>query len=137
MKSVATNDFQMRSIDAAHPAIEGGPRPANEPSWIRERTPPTDPVLLDATLTWMARLPKEMRPMALARSFPRIANDLASLWRRVARCEEYLDALVVDRRGDRTGFPPEVARELNNLRGFYADLHPANSSGWNQVGASA
>ena len=67
MKSVATNDFQMRSIDAAHPAIEGGSRPANEPSWIRERTPPTDPVLLDATLTWMARLPKEMRPMALAR----------------------------------------------------------------------
>ena len=137
MKAVAILEFPMRFDAGARPTIESGSRLTGDRSWMREQTQRTDPILLDTTLTWMARLPKEMRPMALARGFPRIANDLASLWRRVARCEEYLDALVVDHRGNRTGFPPEVARELNNLRGFYADLHPANSSGWNQLGASA
>ena len=105
MKSVAILEFPMGSIAGVRSAVEGGSRQMGERSWMRERTQQTDPILLDATLTWMARLPKEMRPMALARSFPRIANYLASLWRRVSRCEEYLDALVVDHRGNRTGFP--------------------------------
>ena len=84
----------------------------------------------------MARLPKDVRPMVLAGRYPRIANNIAGLWRRVARCEEYLDTLVVDHRGNRTGFPPDVAQELNNLRGFYAKLHPDNRSGWDRVGAA-
>ena len=40
-----------------------------------------------------------------------------------ARCEEYLVTLVVDLRGDRTGFPPEVARELTALRSYFTELH--------------
>ena len=92
--------------------------------WMRARTQPNDNVLLDTTLTWLARLPKEVRPMVLAGRYPRIANNIANIWRRVARCEEYLDTLVVDRRGTRKGFPPDVAQELKNLSGFYAELHP-------------
>ena len=57
----------------------------------------------------------------LARHYPRIANILPTS-RRVARCEEYLDTLVVDHRGNRTGFPPDVAQELNRFKGFYAEL---------------
>jgi hypothetical protein len=83
----------------------------------------------DAAL-WMDDLPAAVRPVALARRFPRIANSIAELWRRVARCEEYLDTLVVDTRGNRTGFPLEVARELAALRGYYAELHPQNRSAW-------
>ena len=78
----------------------------------------------------MDGLPAAVRPVVLARKFPRIANSIAELWRRVARCEEYLDTLVVDLRGDRTGFPLEVAQELAALRGYYAELHPQNRSAW-------
>ncbi len=69
----------------------------------------------------------------LARKFPRIANSIAQLWRRVARCEEYLDSLVVDQRGDRSGFPPNVAQELTALRNYYAELHPPQGSTWDLV----
>jgi tankyrase len=68
--------------------------------------------------------------MVLARRFPRIANRLEETWRRVARCEDYFDTLVADSRGNRRGFPSEVAQELSKLRGFYAELHPCKQSGW-------
>jgi hypothetical protein len=107
-----------------------------ERSWPRkvQRTQQNNDVLLNTTITWLAGLPKDVRPMVLGRRFPRIANTIAELWRRVARCEEYLNALAVDRRGNRKGFPPEVAQELTNLRGFYAALHPYDGSGRELVG---
>ncbi len=135
MKSV---EFHNRSIADAQRKIEGEPRQVVERSWpwMRARTQQNNDVLLNTTLTWLARLPKEVRPMVLAGRYPRIANNIAGIWRRVARCEEYLDTLVVDRRGNRTGFPPDVAMELNNLRGFYAELHPSNRSCWDQAGTT-
>ncbi len=95
-----------------------------------ERTSQTKQVLLDETSRWIADLPVNVRPVALAGKFPRIANSIAELWRRVARCEEYLDSLVVDLRGDRSGFPPDVAVELQVLRSYYAEIHPQQSSAW-------
>ena len=138
MKSLETVEFQKRSIADARQEIEGEPQQVVERScpWTRAPTQQNNDVLLNTTLTWLARLPKDVRPMVLAGRYPRIANKIADIWRRVARCEEYLDTLVVDRRGNRTGFPPDVAQELNNLRGFYAELHPDNRSGWNQVGSA-
>ena len=127
MRFLQTVEFQRRSIADAQQKI-GEPLRVGERSWpwMRARTQQSDNVLLDRTLTWLARLPKDVRPMVLAGRYPRIANNIAGMWRRVARCEEYLDTLVVDRRGNRKGFPPDVAQELNNLRGFYAELHPDN-----------
>ena len=138
MQSLDTVEFQKRSIANAQQEIEGEPQQVLERSWpwMRARTQPNDDVLLNTTLTWLARLPKDVRPMVLAGRYARIANNIAGMWRRVARCEEYLDTLVVDRRGNRKGFPPDVAQELNKLRGFYAELHPDNRSGWNQVGSA-
>ena len=138
MKSLATVEFQKRSIADAQRVIEGESQQIIERSWpwMRARTQRNDDVLLNTTLTWLARLPKDVRPMVLAGRYPRIANNIADIWRRVARCEEYLDTLVVDHRGNRTGFSPDVAQELNNLRGFYAKLHPDNRSGWDQLGAA-
>ena len=135
MKPFATVEFQRQSADARQ-ETDGESQHAGAPSWKRERTQETNEVLLDTTLTWMARLPKHVRPMVLAARYPRIANNIADLWRRVARCEEYLDTLVVDRRGNRAGFPPDVAQELNNLRGFYAELHPDQRSCWDHAGAA-
>src|SRR5207248_1219719 len=70
-----------REIDAQHKSHE------------RRRMPQSSSVLLDETSRWIAELPANVRPIALARKFPRIANSIAELWRRVARCEEYLDTL--------------------------------------------
>ena len=121
MKS-SSPEFQKRSIGDPQRVI------ARTWPWTRARTP-TNSALLNTTVTWLARLPKDVRPMVLAGRYPRIANNIAALWRRVARCEEYLDTLVVDRRGNRKGFPPDVAKELNHLRSFYAELHPSDRSG--------
>ena len=139
MASLDTADRFWNSIANSKREIEGKPQKVIELAWpgMRARNQPNNHVLLDTTLTWLARLPKDVRPMVLAGRYPRIANDIADIWRRVARCEEYLDTLVVDRRGTRKGFPPDVAHELNNLRGFYAELHPDNGSGWDQVGAGS
>jgi hypothetical protein len=88
----------------------------------------------DDTIRWLATLPEHVRPVELTRKFPRIANKIATLWRRVARCEEFLDELVVDRRGGRRGFPMVIAQELTALRRYYAVLHPNTNSVWDMEG---
>jgi hypothetical protein len=95
---------------------------ADNLAWVARRAPQRRAVLLDTTTAWMAELPQAVRPVNLARRFPRIANSIAELWPRGARCDEYLVTLVVDLRGDRTGFPPEVAQELTALRRYFSEL---------------
>lgn len=125
-------EFEKVSVADARP---GEPKQSDDRMSMFHRVPEENNVLLNTTLTWMAGLPKDVRPMMLSRRFPRIANSIAESWRRVARCEEYFDTLVVDSRGNRKGFPPEVARELIRLRGFYSTLHPDNGSVWDMVEA--
>jgi hypothetical protein len=120
-------EFEKASVADAR---RGDPEQSDDRMLMFHRVPQENNVLLNTTLTWMAGLPKDVRPMLLARHFPRIANSIAESWRRVARCEEYFDTLVVDDRGNRKGFPLEVARELIKLRSFYSTLHPDNRSVW-------
>jgi hypothetical protein len=127
MKSL---EFEKVSIASARQELDGHVKQVDTPERSRQRAPQHAAVLLDATRLWMNDLPAAVRPAVLARKFPRIANSITELWRRVARCEEYLDTLVVDTRGNRTGFPLEVAQELAALRGYYAELHPQNRSAW-------
>ena len=126
-------EFEKVSVENARKVIRGDGKPAKKSDHSAERAREPSPVLLDATVAWIAELPIEVRPLALARRFPRIANSICDMWRRVARCEEYLDSLVVDRRGDRSGFPVDVAQELTVLRNHYAELHPSNRSSWDLV----
>ncbi len=131
MKSL---EFEKVSVDDARKALDGPAKSADKPATDVRRHPETkNPVLLDATVAWMAELPDAVRPGELAQRFPRLANSIAELWRRVARCEEYLDSLVVDQRGDRKGFPPVIAQELTALRTYYAELHPRQQSTWDLV----
>jgi hypothetical protein len=129
MKSL---EFEKVSVDDARKALDGPPRTAKNDRAVAvvRRGPDVNPVLLDATVAWMAELPYAVRPTELANRFPRIANSIAELWRRVSRCEEYLDSLVVDQRGDRKGFPPAVALEITALRAHFAELHPRGKSTW-------
>ena len=127
MKSL---EFEKVSIASVRQELDGQAMRVDAPERSRQRAPQPAAVLLHATLRWMDDLAAAVRPVVLPRRFPRIANSIAELWRRVARCEEYLDTLVVDLRGDRTGFPLEVAQELAALRGYYAELHPQHRSVW-------
>ena len=75
--------------------------------------------LLSSTIDWLASLPPNVRPLALATKFPRVANRIAHEWREPSACRHDFDDLVYDKRGTRRGFPPDVYVELLALRDYY------------------
>ena len=128
-----TPEFKKLSLADVRGDVEPDPAKLDERTRASERTARTGGVLLDETSRWLASLPPNIRPLACARKFPRIVNSIADLWRRVRQCEEYLDSLMIDERGDRGGFPLDVATELLTLRSYYADLHPGGDHVWQLV----
>jgi hypothetical protein len=86
--------------------------------------------LLSSTIDWLASLPPNVRPLALATKYPRVANRIAKEWREPSACRRDFDDLVYDKRGTRRGFPPDVYVELLSLRDFYYgyDLKLANEA---------
>ena len=98
-----------------------GPKPPEQMTdadWVRHRAPRRhrDETLSDAAIAWLARLPADFLPDALAGRYPRIANRMALLWRDPGLIEEYLDELLVPRRPNRQGFPADVAADLKSLQ---------------------
>ena len=75
--------------------------------------------LLSSTIDWLAALPPNVRPLALATKYPRLANRIAQEWREPSACRRDFDDLVYDKRGTRRGFPPDVYVELLSLRDYY------------------
>ncbi|AOY00486.1 hypothetical protein [Jeongeupia sp. USM3] len=57
-------------------------------------------------------------PDQLIRLFPRIADRVAGLWGK-PELDDYFNALLIDDRGDRRGFPLPVASELMVLSRVY------------------
>ncbi len=88
---------------------------------------------LPRTKEWVARLPEELRPNALMRAYARIANILATSWDDPDATSAYFDQLLVDRRGHRQGFPPDVMAELLALRTHSAGLHPISEGLWDHL----
>ena len=89
---------------------------------LRRRQPLDD--ALPATIGWIANLPDEVRPLALLRQFPRIANVVARAWNDAAEIQAVLEDLLIDRRGGRRGFPLDVTEELLVLRDYYQGRYP-------------
>lgn len=122
--------FVKVSIEEAKAALQGQAikkevLPALQRDWSGRRTPPDkqSPELDAATFKWMAGLPAKTRPYELAKQFPRIANRLAESWISPMRCERYLNELMMDSRGNRKGFPADVAAEIAALKAHF--LRPA------------
>lgn len=88
---------------------------------------------LPRTFTWIAKLPHDVQPIELLRSYPRIANLIASAWEDREATHQYFDELLQDRRGSRKGFPPEVMVELLALRSHYAGLNPRPMTAWEDL----
>ena len=85
----------------------------------RRQDPTSANRLLSSTIDWLASLPPNVRPLALATKYPRVANRIAKEWREPSGCRRDFDDLVYDKRGTRRGFPPDVYVELLALRDYY------------------
>ena len=92
-------------------------QPAEEVARLRK----ADPVnyLLPTGLKWLKSVPEEARPIALATRYARIVNILAQQWNDPPACGAYFDALLVDRRGNRQGFPPAVQTDIRILFEYF------------------
>lgn len=67
-------------------------------------------------------------PKKLAEKFPRVFSKIMALWD-APEIDDYFMELMVDKRGDRVGFPPEVAAEIMHLNLVHASQHAANAKG--------
>lgn len=123
-------DFEITDFAQARAALEEPPPGVKalhrlDPSeWAKRRRPPEarDRLLTPQAETWLDRLPRALRPLALPRTYPRIANKLAESWNDADTCLALLAELMVDQRGTRRGFPQEVALEIVALRDHRAAL---------------
>jgi hypothetical protein len=90
--------------------------------WSQTRAPliDDDRVMLSHTHAWLRSIPNGMHPKQLCRHYPRIANRIATSWADVPRVDRLLMDLMVDRRGNRMGFPPRIRQELDRLYGLHA-----------------
>ncbi len=92
--------------------------------------------LAAATTEWLATLPNGLRPHALPRRFPHMANALAQRWSNPTAVRDYLDRLLIDTRGNRQGLPLDVADELATLKDYFDTvLHPVPQTVWDEVAA--
>jgi len=107
--------------------------PLRDQEMVRRRrlAPINEP--LPTTFKWLARLPRIVRPLALLRRYPRIANNMAGAWGDPKAFRAYLDDLLIDRRGNRQGFAPEIQRELVLLRFHYEEEHPVLLDAYSDV----
>lgn len=104
---------------------------ANE--WAQHRQPPspTDHKLQTQAVSWLVSLPESVRPLRLARQFPRIVNHLSTEWKRPNACDKIFDELTVDRRGNRQGFPLDLVKEISNLKSYYeAEVSKRPQDSW-------
>ena len=86
---------------------------------VREPARDLERRLTDEATQWMRQLPDFVCPRLLCDRHPPIANRLAALWWDAHACQRYLDSLILDIRGGRTGFVPAIRAELVKLDRFY------------------
>ena len=88
--------------------------------FARQRRASPVAVLLPSTRKWLDALPRRVQPHSLCESYPRVANLIAATWEDTESLRIYFDELLIDRRGGRKGFPPDVSNDLRTLRSHVA-----------------
>ena len=83
--------------------------------------PPEDRALNAYARAWLADLPKAVQPVALAQAFPRICNRIGERWLHPDLMIPYFDALMMDDRRGRQGFPLAIVLEIANLKEYFLD----------------
>ena len=128
-------DDGSRPSAPAQPAVAPAPGTASATpnvDWTKQRKSEPANGLLKPTFAWASTLPANVQPRALLSKFPRIANLLAAMWPDANSFRRYIDDLLVDKRGNRQGFPLDVLKELFELRAYYDEQYPDLSRPWEQ-----
>lgn len=118
--------FEFVSVEEAKQILDGAPPEQAQPDWpsLRRPVPPETMALTPTAMRWLASLPVEARPLELCRRYPRIGNQLAALWSHPNGILAYLEDLLIDKRGDRQGFPGGIALELSRLQEHLQQQQP-------------
>jgi hypothetical protein len=89
--------------------------------WESRRRPTrhSDQTLIVEAEQWLATLPDDAQSHALAARFPRIVNNIVARLSCPRELADYMDDLLVDRRGNRTGFPVAVMTDLIRLNSHF------------------
>ncbi len=70
---------------------------------------------------WLDELPEHVRPYRLVDGYPRLGMKMAELWTSPEKFHKYILELVIDQRGGRQGFPPDVAADLMRLSSYFEE----------------
>jgi hypothetical protein len=123
-------EFELVDLDSARGALDELPAGVAywknvSTDWTTRRRPAnaTDRALTSTALAWLVELPNSVRPEQLSQQYPRVVNAMAARWPDPWARRDYLDDLLHDKRGGRTGFSPEVTAELKRLDN-YAQVLP-------------
>jgi hypothetical protein len=109
------------ALDALPAGVEQLPGLMTPHYWTQRRRPAvaSDRALTGTAIDWLIALPPSLRPKVMSERYPRAVNRLAEAWPDATTRTAALDDLMVDRRGNRQGFPPEVQAEIALLRRAY------------------
>ena len=133
-RDVHTPDIEDRRLALLPPSKVSPIKPEQFGDYrhLRKATPTKR--VFPRTRLWAERLPSDVRPIALLRRYPRIANLIASVWGAPECLNTYMESLLTDQRGNRRGFPPDVLQDLVSLRRYYdnnavrrSQAHPGES----------
>jgi len=90
--------------------------------------------LTDEAIRLLDSLARKCLMSELPARFPRVLNRLAAAWSQPALAERYFVELLLDSRGSRLGFPPEVLSELLALRSCNAfRIFPKKTDPWQEM----
>jgi hypothetical protein len=79
----------------------------------------------------LLKLEGQVALTTLAAQFPRVLNQIALTWPDPEATRRCFDALMLDERGTREGFPQSVISELASLRHHYfTHVYPENLDPW-------
>jgi hypothetical protein len=110
-----------------------GPARQKEDARLRDKSKEDDHQLDVNGMRLMAIIPERLRPVELARRFPRIVNQAAKLWTQPAEMKAYFRQLLFNQRANRFGFPFAVLMELMALQDFYLKKLPKEDNVWNNL----
>jgi hypothetical protein len=89
---------------------------------LRKAPTSTDRELTPEAKQFIASLDLSVRPIETAKQFPRIVNRIASLWKKPFLMDGYFEDLLIDKRGNRQGFPLRIAGEITALQAHYSTI---------------
>ncbi|MBK8764434.1 MAG: hypothetical protein IPM01_07335 [Burkholderiaceae bacterium] len=105
------------SVPPVHtPARADGPAPTALDGDGAPGRPPLRETLSDPAKALMNALPDHINVTAIALDYPHVMNRIASAWSEPRMLERLVEALLIDERGGREGFPFAVADALTDLR---------------------